>query len=210
MKPDCVLGLATGSTPIGTYKQLIEWYNNGDLDFAEVKTANLDEYKGLTRDNDQSYYYFMHENLFKHVNIKEENTNIPDGTEPDVAKECARYEKVVHELGGVDLQLLGIGHNGHIGFNEPTDHFPTAVHTVALTESTINANARLFERREDVPTQAITMGIGTIMKADKILLIAGADKKAIVEKAFYGPVTPEVPASVLQLHKNVTVILSEN
>ena len=118
MKPDCVLGLATGSTPIGTYKQLIEWYNNGDLDFAEVKTANLDEYKGLTRDNDQSYYYFMHENLFKHVNIKEENTNIPDGTEPDAAKECARYEKVVHELGGVDLQLLGLGHNGHIGFNE--------------------------------------------------------------------------------------------
>lgn len=137
MKPDCVLGLATGSTPIGTYKQLIEWYNNGDLDFAEVKTANLDEYKGLTRDNDQSYYYFMHENLFKHVNIKEENTNIPDGTEPDAAKECARYENVVHELGGVDLQLLGLGHNGHIGFNEPADEYPKETHIVDLQESTM-------------------------------------------------------------------------
>ena len=159
MKPDCVLGLATGSTPIGTYKQLIEWYNNGDLDFAEVKTANLDEYKGLTRDNDQSYYYFMHENLFKHVNIKEENTNIPDGTEPDAAKECARYEKVVHELGGVDLQLLGLGHNGHIGFNEPADEYPKETHIVDLQESTIEANKRFFASIDDVPRQAYTMGI---------------------------------------------------
>ena len=208
MKPNCVLGLATGSSPIGTYKQLIEWYNKGDLDFSNVKTVNLDEYKGLTKDNDQSYYYFMYNNLFKHINIDLNNTNIPDGTEPDSAIECARYNRVIDDIGGIDLQLLGIGHNGHIGFNEPTDNFPATVHTVQLTESTINANSRLFERREDVPTQAITMGIGTIMKAKKILLIAGPDKAEIVEKACFGKVTPEVPASVLQLHPDVTVILS--
>lgn len=207
MKPDCVLGLATGSTPIGTYKQLIEWYNNGDLDFAEVKTANLDEYKGLTRDNDQSYYYFMHENLFKHVNIKEENTNIPDGTEPDAAKECARYENVVHELGGVDLQLLGLGHNGHIGFNEPADEYPKETHIVDLQESTIEANKRFFASIDDVPRQAYTMGIGTIMRAKKILLVASGEGKAdIIAKAFTGPITPEVPASILQLHNDVTVV----
>ena len=210
MKPDCVLGLATGSTPIGTYKQLIEWYNNGDLDFAEVKTANLDEYKGLTRDNDQSYYYFMHENLFKHVNIKEENTNIPDGTEPDAAKECARYEKVVHELGGVDLQLLGLGHNGHIGFNEPADEYPKETHIVDLQESTIEANKRFFASIDDVPRQAYTMGIGTIMKARKILLVvSGADKAQILHDVLCGPVTPEVPASILQLHSDVIVVADE-
>ena len=207
MKPDCVLGLATGSTPIGTYKQLIEWYNNGDLDFAEVKTANLDEYKGLTRDNDQSYYYFMHENLFKHVNIKEENTNIPDGTEPDAAKECARYEKVVHELGGVDLQLLGLGHNGHIGFNEPADEYPKETHIVDLQESTIEANKRFFASIDDVPRQAYTMGIGTIMSAKKILVVvSGEDKAEILNKIINGPITPQVPASILQLHPDVTIV----
>ena len=175
-----------------------------------MQTVNLDEYCGLSGENPNSYRYFMNDNLFDHVNIDKANTHVPNGFAEDLEAEAARYESFIESLGGVYLQLLGIGHNGHIGFNEPTDHFPTAVHTVALSESTIIANARLVERREDVPTQAITMGIGTIMKADKILLIAGADKKAIVEKAFYGPVTPEVPASVLQLHKNVTVILSEN
>ena len=210
MKPDCVLGLATGSTPIGTYKQLIEWYNNGDLDFAEVKTANLDEYKGLTRDNDQSYYYFMHENLFKHVNIKEENTNIPDGTEPDAAKECARYENVVHELGGVDLQLLGLGHNGHIGFNEPADEYPKETHIVDLQESTIEANKRFFASIDDVPRQAYTMGIGTIMSAKKILLVvSGEAKAAILREVICGPVTPRVPASILQLHPDVTIVADE-
>lgn len=210
MKPDCVLGLATGSTPIGTYKQLIEWYNNGDLDFAEVKTANLDEYKGLTRDNDQSYYYFMHENLFKHVNIKEENTNISDGTEPDAAKECARYENVVHELGGVDLQLLGLGHNGHIGFNEPADEYPKETHIVDLQESTIEANKRFFASIDDVPRQAYTMGIGTIMSAKKILLVvSGEDKAAILREVICGPVTPRVPASILQLHPDVTIVADE-
>lgn len=210
MKPDCVLGLATGSTPIGTYKQLIEAYNNGDLDFSEVKTANLDEYKGLTRDNDQSYYYFMHENLFKHMNIKEANTNIPDGTEADSAKEVARYEEVVRGLGGVDLQLLGLGHNGHIGFNEPADEFPKETHIVDLQESTIEANKRFFASIDEVPRQAYTMGIGTIMSAKKILLIvSGSDKAAILHDVICGPITPRVPASILQLHPDVIVVADE-
>ena len=147
MKPNCVLGLATGSTPIGIYKQLIDWYNKDDLDFSEVTTVNLDEYRGLKRDDPQSYWHFMHENFFDHINIDPDRINLPDGTNLDAEEECRRYDDVIHFVGGIDLQLLGIGHNGHIGFNEPTDHFPTTVHTVALTESTINANARLFERR---------------------------------------------------------------
>ncbi len=209
-KPDCVLGLATGSTPIGTYKRLIEMYNDGDLDFAEVKTANLDEYRGLTRDNDQSYYYFMFDNLFKDININIENTNIPDGTEPDAEKECARYEKVVAELGGVDLQLLGLGHNGHIGFNEPADHFVKTTQCVDLQESTIEANKRFFEDKDQVPRQAYTMGIGTIMSAKKILLIvSGEDKADILEKVICGPVTPQVPASILQMHPDVTIVADE-
>ena len=210
MKPDCVLGLATGSTPIGTYKQLIEWYNNGDLDFAEVKTANLDEYKGLTRDNDQSYYYFMHENLFKHVNIKEENTNIPDGTEPDAAKECARYENVVHELGGVDLQLLGLGHNGHIGFNEPGSDDTTITRQVHLDELTRSDAAPAFGGIENVPTTAITMGVATIMGAREVALMAWGEKKAsIVKKAVQGPVTVDVTASYLQKHPNARFLLDK-
>ena len=150
----------------------------------------------------------MNNNLFDHVNIDKANTHVPNGHAGDLEEEAVRYESFIQSLGGIDLQLLGIGHNGHIGFNEPTDNFPATVHTVQLTESTINANSRLFERREDVPTQAITMGIGTIMKAKKILLIAGPNKAEIVEKACFGKVTPEVPASVLQLHPDVTVILS--
>ena len=208
-KPEAVLGLATGSTPLGLYAELARLCAAGEVSFAGAKSFNLDEYVGLDGTNDQSYRYFMDKNLFEHIDIKPENTHVPSGfVKSD--EEAEQYDAEIAAAGGIDLQLLGIGHNGHIGFNEPTDHFPTTVHTVALTESTINANARLFERREDVPTQAITMGIGTIMKADKILLIAGADKKEIVEKAFYGPVTSEVPASVLQLHRNVTVILCEN
>lgn len=210
-KPNCVLGLATGSTPVGTYKQLVEWYNNGDLDFSEVSTVNLDEYKGLDHDNDQSYYYFMMNNLFKHVNIDLSRTHVPDGTEPDSEKACADYEKIVNEYGGADLQLLGLGHNGHIGFNEPADDFPKVTHCVDLTESTIKANARFFEKIEDVPTQAYTMGIGTIFKAKRILLIAsGKDKAEIVKKAFCGPIDPRVPASILQLHPDVTIVLDED
>ena len=200
-----------GSTPVGTYKQLVEWYNKGDLDFSEVSTVNLDEYKGLDHDNDQSYYYFMMNNLFKHVNIDLSRTHVPDGTEPDSEKACADYEEIVRSYGGIDLQLLGLGHNGHIGFNEPSDNFAKVTHCVDLTESTIKANARFFEKIEDVPTQAYTMGIGTIFKAKRILLIAsGKDKAEIVKKAFCGPIDPQVPASILQLHPDVTVVLDED
>ena len=206
-KPESVLGLATGSTPIGTYKRLIEMYNEGDINFKDIKTANLDEYKGLTRDNDQSYYYFMYNNLFKDVNIDMKNTNIPDGTEPDSKKECERYEKVIENLGGVDLQLLGLGHNGHIGFNEPKNYFVKNTQCVDLQESTIEANKRFFNDISEVPRQAYTMGIGTIMKAKKILLIVNGEGKAdILEKVINGPITPMVPASILQLHPDVTIV----
>ncbi len=210
LKPDCVLGLATGSTPIGTYQQLIERYREGDLDFSQVRTANLDEYRGLTRDNDQSYYYFMYHNLFKEVNIDMANTNIPDGTNPDSAAEAARYDQVIRDLGGVDLQLLGMGHNGHIGFNEPSDAFDKGTHCVDLQPSTIEANKRFFASIDDVPKQAYTMGIQTIMSARKILLlVSGAEKAEILHKALCGPITPHVPASVLQLHNDVTVVADE-
>ena len=189
MKPECVLGLATGSTPVGLYKQLVEWYKKGDLDFSAVKTVNLDEYKGLSQDNDQSYYYFMHKNLFDNVNISVDNTHIPNGMEQDSEKECNRYSELIKSLGGIDLQLLGIGHNGHIGFNEPSDSFESA---------------------EDVPRQAYTMGIKTIMQAKKILVVAsGEDKAQIVKEAFFGHITPYVPASVLQLHNDVTLVADE-
>lgn len=210
MKPNCVLGLATGSTPIGTYDQLVEWYNKGDLDFSEVTTVNLDEYKGLPRTNDQSYYYFMHQHLFDRVNIDPERTNVPNGMEPDAEKECGRYEELIRSLGGVDLQLLGLGHNGHIGFNEPGEAFEKETHYVDLTESTIEANKRFFASADDVPKQAYTMGIKTIMQAKKILIVVNGENKAdIVERAFFGPVTPEVPASILQLHNDVTLVGDE-
>ena len=210
MKPDCVLGLATGSTPLGLYKQLIEWYRNGDLDFSGVRTVNLDEYKGISRENDQSYYYFMHQNLFDHVNIQAGNTHLPNGMEPDSEKECARYTELIRSMGGVDLQLLGIGHNGHIGFNEPADAFDKLVHCVNLTQSTIEANKRFFASAEEVPKQAYTMGIQTIMRSKKILIIANGEGKAdIVRDAFFGPITPRVPASVLQLHNDVTLVADE-
>lgn len=210
MKPDCVLGLATGSTPIGLYRQLVAWYEKGDLDFSEVRTVNLDEYKGLSRENDQSYYYFMHHNLFDHVNLPAENSHLPNGMEPDSDKECRRYSELIRSMGGVDLQLLGIGHNGHIGFNEPGDAFDNDVHCVDLTQSTIEANKRFFASADDVPKQAYTMGIKTIMQAKKILIVAsGEDKAAIVRDAFFGPITPKVPASVLQLHNDVTLVADE-
>lgn len=206
-KPDCVLGLATGSTPIGTYKELITDFKEGRLDFTEVKTVNLDEYKGLPRTNDQSYYYFMNDNLFKSVNIDLTNTNVPNGMIEDAEAECANYEAIIDSLGGQDLQLLGLGHNGHIGFNEPDDSFIKDTHCVDLQESTIEANKRFFASIEDVPRKAYTMGIHTIMKAKTILVIAsGTDKADIIQKAFFGPVTPQVPASILQLHPNVILI----
>lgn len=210
LKPDCVLGLATGSTPIGAYKNLVEKYEQGDLDFSQVTTVNLDEYKGLPRENDQSYYYFMHDNLFDHVNVKPENTHLPDGTKEDSDEECARYEELIRSLGGQDLQLLGLGHNGHIGFNEPDAIFEKATHCVDLQESTIEANKRFFASADDVPKQAYTMGIGTIMQAKKILVVvSGEDKADTVAKAFFGPVTPEVPASILQFHKDVVLVADE-
>lgn len=209
-KPDCVLGLATGSSPIGTYKNLIKAYENGDLDFSQVTSVNLDEYKGLDHENDQSYFYFMRENLFKHVNIDLNKTNVPNGMEPDADKACAAYNEIIHSVGEVDLQLLGIGHDGHIGFNEPADEFPKETHCVDLTETTINANARFFASKEDVPTQAYTMGIQTIMAAKKVLMVAsGADKADIIAQAFFGPVTPQVPASILQFHPDFVLVADE-
>ena len=210
LKPETVLGLATGSSPISTYKNLIKKYENGDLDFSRCYAANLDEYVGLTKDNDQSYAYFMYENLFKHINIDMANTNIPDGTETDCAKECARYDKVVADLGGVDIQLLGIGHNGHVGFNEPADCFAKGTNLIDLTPSTIDANTRFFAKKEDVPTQAYTMGIKTIMSAKKVLLVATGEGKAeIIYKMVAGDITPQVPASVLQLHNDAIVVVDE-
>lgn len=210
MKPNCVLGLATGSSPIGTYKQLIDWYSKGDLDFSEVKTINLDEYRGLSPDNKNSYHYFMNENLFNHVNISKENVNIPNGEAEDDKEECNRYNKVISNLGGIDLQLLGLGHNGHIGFNEPDENFEKETHCVPLTDSTIIANSRLFDNIEEVPRYAYTMGIKTIMQAKKILVIvSGEDKSEVVKKAFFGSVTPRVPASILQMHNDVILVGDE-
>ena len=210
LKPNSVLGLATGSTPIGTYSQLVDWYKKGDLDFSEVTSVNLDEYKGLPGTNEQSYYYFMHQHLFDRVNIDPERTNVPNGMEPDAEKECGRYEELIRSLGGVDLQLLGLGHNGHIGFNEPGEAFEKETHCVDLTESTIEANKRFFASADDVPKQAYTMGIKTIMQAKKILIVVNGENKAdIVKRAFFGPVTPEVPASILQLHNDVTLVGDE-
>ena len=201
LKPDSVMGLATGSTPIGIYDQLVKWYEKGDLDFSSVVSINLDEYKGLSGDNDQSYRYFMNKHLFDRINIKKENTYVPNGLEPDSKKACQEYNDIIEKFGGIDMQLLGLGHNGHIGFNEPGEAFEKE------TKSTIEANKRFFEREEDVPKQAYTMGIKSIMQAKKIIIVvSGKDKADIVKKAFLGPVTPEVPASVLQLHNDVTLV----
>ena len=210
LDPSCTLGLATGSTPIGLYKNLIAAYENGNLDFSKVHSINLDEYKGLSGDNDQSYRYFMNHNLFDHVNIDKANTNVPNGLEPDSDKACEAYNEIIHAAGGIDIQLLGLGRNGHIGFNEPCDHFPKETHCVDLTESTIKANARFFETMDDVPKQAYTMGIKNIMTAKKILLVATGEAKAdALYKSLYGPITPNVPASILQLHPDVTVVADE-
>ncbi|MCI8480900.1 MAG: glucosamine-6-phosphate deaminase [Oscillibacter sp.] len=207
MKPHCILGLATGGTPVGTYQQLVEWYNKGDLDFSEVTTVNLDEYRGIAKEHPQSYWSFMFQNLFNHVNINPSNVYLPDGTNPDSAAEGARYDAIIQHLGGVDLQLLGIGNNGHIGFNEPGVAFELGTHCVDLLESTIEANKRFFEKKEDVPKQAYTMGIKTIMQARKVLLVAsGAAKAEAIKAACFGPVTPQVPGSILQMHPDCTLV----
>lgn len=210
MKPNSVLGLATGSSPIGIYRELIDRYNKGDLDFSNVTSINLDEYVGLSGDNDQSYRYFMQNQLFNHVNIRRESTFVPNGCATDIDRECAEYDARIQQYGGIDIQLLGIGLDGHIGFNEPADVFVKETHIVDLHESTIQANARFFANENEVPRKAVTMGMGGIMQAKKVLLIAnGQAKKEIVKKAFFGPITPWVPASILQLHPDVTVIFSE-
>ncbi len=208
-KPDCVLGLATGSSPVGTYKKLIEWNKDGKVDFSKVMTINLDEYEGLDGEHDQSYRYFMNDNLFNHINIDKANTFVPNGKAEDIDAECKSYDERINKV-GIDIQLLGIGLDGHIGFNEPDEFFTKETHKVVLDESTIVANARFFESIDDVPKTALTMGMGGIMSAKKVLLIAnGQSKKDILEKAFFGPITPKVPASILQLHNDVTVIFSE-
>ena len=210
LKPNSVLGLATGTTPSGAYKQLIDWYHKGDVDFAEVSTYNLDEYRGLTGDDPQSYRYFMNTQFFDHVDIDKANTHVPDGSNPDIEEACSSYDKMVKDAGYVDLQLLGIGRNGHIGFNEPADAFSKGTQCVDLTESTIEANSRLFDDPEDVPRQAYTMGVQTIMNARMIVVAAtGEDKAQAVHDMVFGAVTPQCPASILQLHTNCVVVADD-
>jgi len=210
LKPDSVLGLATGDSPLGVYRHLADSYNSGDIDFSHTRAFNLDEYRGLGPDAEQSYRLFMWKNLFSKINIKPENLNIPNGLAGDPPAECARYEEAIKSCGGIDLQLLGIGNNGHIGFNEPNAGFIVNTHLVDLSDSTIDANSRFFQRRGDVPTQAYTMGIGSIMRARKIVLIvSGRQKAEIVKHAFCGGVYPEIPASILQLHGDFTLVGDE-
>lgn len=209
--PEAVLGLATGSTPIGTYEELVRRYEAGEIDFSKIQTVNLDEYKGLSPENDQSYRYFMNDHLFNHVNIPIENTHVPNGLEEDSEKACKEYEACLKSIGAPDIQILGLGLNGHIGFNEPSDIFTKATHCVDLTQSTIEANARFFESMDEVPKQAYTMGIGSIMRAKKIVLIVtGEKKREILDLVINGDVKPEVPATILQMHSNVTVVADDD
>jgi len=206
-KPDSVLGLATGSSPVGTYKELVKMYESGELDFSRISSINLDEYVGLDGTSDQSYRFFMNDNLFDHVNIDKSNTNVPNGKAEDRDAECSRYDALRSEIGPIDMQLLGIGENGHIGFNEPSDEFIYETHVVTLTDSTIMANSRLFADPADVPRYAMTVGMETIMTAKKVLLVANGAKKAqALRDTVSGPVTPRIPASILQQHPDVTII----
>ncbi len=210
-KPNSVLGLATGSTPIGTYDELVSMNKAGEISFADIKTVNLDEYKGLPREHKESYFRFMRDHLLSHVDINLDNCFIPDGLASDAKAACIEYEDKVRSLGGQDLQLLGLGHNGHIGFNEPGDSFVKDTHVVDLTDRTITANQRFFNSYDEVPKQALTMGIGTIMQAAKILVIvSGKDKAEAVRDAIEGPITPSCQASILQLHKNVIFVVDED
>lgn len=209
-KPDSILGLATGSTPLKPYSQMIELYKKGIVDFSKVTTFNLDEYVNLDVNDKNSYHSFMHENLFDHINIPEENINFLDGNAEDPEEECRRYEKKIKAAGGIDIQMLGIGSNGHIAFNEPADCFQRWSHVVTLKESTVKDNSRFFKSIEEVPTQAVTMGIGSIMQAKKILIIAiGENKAKAIKQLIDGNVTPMCPASVLQFHKDVTLMLDK-
>lgn len=210
LKPDSILGLATGSSPIGIYHQLIKWYEKGDIDFSRVSTVNLDEYVGLSPDHDQSYAYFMRTNFFDHINADPARLHIPSGIAADGEAECARYDALIRSFGGIDLQLLGLGPNGHIGFNEPSDVFEKGTHKVALTEATIQANKRFFADEKDVPRYAYTMGICDILQAKRVVMIVSGESKAqILKDAFFGPVTPRIPASILQLHTDFTLVADE-
>jgi glucosamine-6-phosphate deaminase len=209
--PKSVLGLATGSTPLGIYKQLVNWYQKGDIDFRDIRSVNLDEYCELSPEDPQSYHYYMQENFFKYVNFQRKNIQIPNGLANDIEEECVRYDKIILDVGGIDLQLLGLGNTGHIGFNEPDQCFDKMTHRVKLSSQTITDNSRFFKSMDEVPRHAITMGIKAIMQARKILLVVNGDNKSeILEKVLFGPVTPEVPASILQLHPNVIVIADED
>jgi glucosamine-6-phosphate deaminase len=207
-KPNAVIGLATGSTPLGAYEELARMHKSEGLDFSQVTTFNLDEYVGLKMDHPQSYHYFMHENLFKHINIAAQNVYIPSGTTDNYAAFCAWYERRIKECGGIDVQILGVGSDGHIGFNEPSSSLGSRTRIKTLARSTIEDNARFFEKIEDVPIYAITMGVGTILEARKILFLANGENKAdAVAKAVEGPVTSMITASALQLHPDVTAYL---
>lgn len=210
LKPDCVLGLATGSSPVGAYQQLIKWYQKGDLDFARVTTVNLDEYMGLAPGHPQSYHFFMHDNFFDHIDIDPTHINIPDGTAADMEAECARYDATLRSVGPIDMQLLGLGNNGHIGFNEPSDVFAKGTHVVSLSDSTRKANQRFFPSLDAVPAAAVSMGIFDIIQAKKVLMVASGKAKAqAIKEAFFGPVTPQVPASILQFHQDFTLVADE-
>ena len=211
VKENAVFGFATGSSPVMMYRELIDMCQKGEISFKKVKTVNLDEYVGLSADHDQSFSYFMFDNLFNHIDIPKESTNLPNGLAEDLEEERKRYDRVIESMGGVDVQVLGIGHNGHIGFNEPSDSFSLGTALVDLTESTIEANSRFFESKDDVPKRALTMGIGQIMQAKKIVMVANGKAKAeILEDAFFGKVSPKNPASILQFFKGeVDVFLDE-
>lgn len=211
LKPDCVLGLATGDTPLGMYRELIKMYENKEVDFSDVTIFNLDEYCKLAREDTQSYYYYMNHNFFNHINVKKGNTYIPNGTAKDIDEECRNYERQIKNKGGIDLQVLGIGANGHIGFNEPDINFEAETHLVRLDKMTIEANSRFFSSKDEVPTLAISMGIKTIMQSRMVLLLANGETKAdAIYKTVKGKIRPEVPASIIQLHPNATIIIEKN
>jgi len=209
-KPDAVLGLATGSSPVPLYQEMIRLNAQGIMDFSRVRSWNLDEYVGLGPDHPCSYRYFMNEELFDHINIDKANTHVPSGIAPDMAKEAADYDAAIENAGGIDIQLLGIGHNGHIGFNEPDDHFTYETHIIELTDSTIDANTRFFESRDEVPRSAISMGVGNIMMAKAVVLVAnGKDKAQAIYNTVKGDITPAVPASILRCHPNCLIFVDE-
>lgn len=210
LKPNAVLGLATGETPLGMYRQLIKMYRKGEIDFSEVITFNLDEYYRLSPDNPRSYHYYMQENFFNHINIHPGNTHLPDGMAADIDEECSRYEEMIRQNGGIDLQILGVGSNGHIGFNEPAERLNVTTHLVSLTEETIRANSRFFNSPDDVPRKAVSVGIATILKARRIILLAsGRNKARAIKKTVNGYVDTKVPSSLLQTHPEVTLIIDQ-